>query len=126
MRSTSPLFAPQAAATVLCFLLLALGGCSTPTPTLSVEGFSVPQKAALDAETVVETLRLAGLTDPQMVEHGPALRNALATQGGARLLNRELTLAMFMVRRSHIHGVAINRSAFYVPLAHDAQPAASD
>jgi len=103
-------------AMLLTVPLLLAGGCANQTKPLVVEGFNVPHKAALDAPTVVHAMRQAGFSDDHIVDHGPAMRNALATQGGVRLRSAALTLAMFMVRDDELFGVAINRGAFHLPL----------
>ncbi len=92
------------------------GGCASQSPMLSVSGFNVPEKAGLDAATIVDSMQRAGLTESQIIRSGPAVRNALALQGGARVQHGPLTIAMFMVRRDDLYGVAINRGAFYIDL----------
>ncbi len=95
--------------------LMVFGGCVKDN-TLVVEGFNVPEKAAIEAPMIVHSMQRAGFTDEQILAHGPALRNYLATQGGARVRKEQLTLAMFMIRRDSLFGTAVNRGAFHFPL----------
>ncbi len=117
MTTTHPNRTPRPLRAMLIFVgLMLLAGCGNQTQPLTVDPFMVPEKAELDAELVVKTMRQAGFSDEQILDHGPACRNALATAGGVRMRDKEFTLAMFMIRSNEVYGVAVNRGAFHFPL----------
>jgi hypothetical protein len=111
----------QTAALIAC-LWMSFGCASQQKQQpLVIRGFLAPHKAALDAPTIVKTMRQAGFSDDQILAHGPSLRNALATQGGVRAMQDKFTLAMIMIRSGEVYGVSVNRGTFHfpIPTGHD-------
>lgn len=94
-------------------------GCCSEPPKLSLTSLANRNVAALTADDIVRIMRRAGFPDPQILEHGTSLRNALATTGAAKILNGDIAEAMFAVDGTLIHVVSRTRGSF----AYDIQSA---
>ena len=104
------------AAILLAILALAITGCAAPEHH-RVESFdNRDQRLDLNAEDVVHAMRRAGFTDEQIVELGPAVRNALAVQGGARIRGGRFTDALFIASNGDLYGASKEHGSFrYTP-----------
>lgn len=99
--------------TVLPVLLFCVGGCQTHTEVAPFIGRSV---VALEADDVVLIMRKAGFSDEDIREHGVALRNGLATQGGARIEKDNLTTAVFIAKGREVHVYTYGGTSFVYTL----------
>lgn len=95
---------------------LMLGGCASPDTKVRVDPFGVPGKAALNADTVAAAMTKAGFDRDQILDNGPAVRNAIAQQGGVRVRQGDFVRAMFMIHDGGMYGVAANRGTFRIDL----------
>jgi len=85
-----------------------LGDEVTPVPNRDV--------AALTADDVVLVMRRAGFTDDELLKLGPALRNAIATNGAARIRYGKKTEALVAVVGDFLHVSSRRRGSFIYDL----------
>jgi hypothetical protein len=104
---------------LLVFLMLALvlpglSGCSRAKPRLS----AIPndEVAALQAADVCHIMQGAGFSDPQILDLGPDLRNALANQGAAQIQVGSRTEAILAVHQPYVHVSSRTRGTFVYDL----------
>jgi hypothetical protein len=90
-------------------------GCSylnLTAHTPRVQPFANPQVVALEPEQVVALMRQAGFSDEGILKVGLDLRNALAIQGGAKVLLDGHTEALFVVHEGYVHVASWKRGSF--------------
>lgn len=64
-------------------------------------------------------MRRAGFTDGQIIRHGPAVRNSLATSGAAQVRGRQLVLAIFAVQGDRLYVSTREHGTFIMELGRD-------
>jgi uncharacterized protein YceK len=69
--------------------------------------------AALD---LAEAMLQAGFTPEQIIEDGPAIRDALALSGGAQVRYDHVAQALFAVHSQQLYVTSRDRGTFTVPL----------
>jgi hypothetical protein len=84
--------------------LTAFGVVSCAQKGIQVVPFSNRNVLALSSDDIVRVMRKAGFTDPQILEHGTALHDALAKSGAAQIKIGKKLEAVF----------AINGDAVYI------------
>lgn len=109
------------AAAALMAGALALGGCagidrSVALTQQSVTPITVGDAAAISAHDLTEAMLRAGFTPEQILRDGPAVRNALATFGGAQLRSAKLVEALFAVHGDRLYVTSRSRGTFVQPL----------
>jgi hypothetical protein len=109
------------AAAVLLAGALALGGCATIDRSVAltqevVTPITVGDAAAISAHDLAEAMVRAGFTREQILRDGPAVRNALATSGGAQLRSGKLVEALFAVHGDRLYVTSRTRGTFVQPL----------
>ena len=96
--------------------VLALGQIGCATVGEQVVPMANRDAAALTAEQTVDVMRQAGFTHEQIVEHGPRLRNTLASAGAAQVRVNGVVQALFAVDGDRLYVSARGRAAFITPL----------
>jgi hypothetical protein len=76
----------------------------------------VGEAADVSALHLAEAMLRSGLTHEQIVRHGPAIHEALATSGGAQFRAGKLVEAVFAVRSDHLYVTSRTRGTFVMPL----------
>jgi hypothetical protein len=109
------------AAAALMAGALALGGCATIDRSVAltqeiVTPITVGDASAISAHDLAEAMLRAGFTRAQILRDGPAVRNALATSGGAQLRSGKLVEALFAVHGDRLYVTSRTRGTFVQPL----------
>lgn len=109
------------AAAALLAGALALSGCASIDRSValtkqSVTPITVGDAAAISAHDLAEAMLRAGFTREQILLEGPAVRNALATSGGAQLRSGRLVEALFAVHGDRLYVTSRTRGTFVQPL----------
>jgi hypothetical protein len=109
------------AAAALMAGALALGGCATIDRSVAltqeiVTPITVGDASAISAHDLAEAMLRAGFTREQILRDGPAVRNALATSGGAQLRSGKLVEALFAVHGDRLYVTSRTRGTFVQPL----------
>lgn len=110
---------------------LALSGCATIDRSValteeSVIPISVGDAVAVSAHDLAEAMLRAGFTREQILLDGPAVRNALATSGGAQVRSGKLVDALFAVHGDRLYVTSRLRGTFVQPLRGLTKSAKSD
>jgi len=96
-----------------------LSAC-TDTNFTAVDATVVPvvvgDTAILSADTVVEAMLRAGFTQSELLEHGPALRNAISTRGGAQVRRGSTIHSVFSVDDGNLFVASKNTGTFALEL----------
>lgn len=100
---------------------LGLSGCasidrSIPLTKQSVTPITVGEAAAVSAHDLAEAMLRAGFSREQILRDGPAVRNALATSGGAQLRSGNMVEALFAVHGERLYVTSRTRGTFVQPL----------
>lgn len=98
-----------------------LAGCSTMDRSVAlvdepVVEVPVGEAADVPAPVLAEALLRAGLSRTQILTEGPAIRNALATNGGAQVREDKLVIALLAVHDGQLIVTSRERGTFMVPL----------
>lgn len=98
----------------LLLVLPGLSGCSRAKPRLS----PIPNNevAALQVVDICQIMQDAGFSDPQILDLGPNLRNALANQGAAQIQLGSRTEAILAVHLPYVHVSSRTRGTFVYDL----------
>lgn len=88
--------------------VLALAACagndrSVALVNQQVTRMSVGETASVPAPVLARAMVRAGFDKKLILEHGPAIRNALATAGGAQLRRDHTTDALFAVHSDRLY-----------------------
>jgi hypothetical protein len=88
--------------------IVALSGCSANDRTVAlvsqeVTQMSVGETASVPANVLARAMVRAGFDKNAIIKHGPAIRNALATAGGAQLRQDHTTAALFAVHSDRLY-----------------------
>lgn len=114
-----------ASALLVSWLAVTFSGCATGNHHSQQVGqlhelHVVPlinrEVAALTADDVVRIMTRAGFHDAEILELGPDLRNALATEGSAEIRVRERTVAIFSIEERYVYGTSIRGGNLIYPL----------
>ena len=99
---------------VLALVLPGLSGCSRAKPRLS----AIPndQVAALQAADVCRIMQDAGFGEPQILDLGADLRNALSSHGAAQIQVGSRTEAILAVHLPYVHVSSRVRGTFVYDL----------
>ena len=87
----------------LFIIALSLAGCAYTGGGIVVEPLNSQNVLNLSADNVVDIMRAAGFTDEQIIEHGMAVRDALAQTGAARIFVNRRVEAIFAVKDQDIY-----------------------
>jgi hypothetical protein len=87
----------------LFIIALSLTGCAYTSRGIVVEPLNSQNVLNLSADNVVDIMRAAGFTDEQIIEHGMAVRDALAQTGAARIFVNRRVEAIFAVKDQDIY-----------------------
>ena len=79
----------------------------------------------LTAEQIVHVLDECGLTDAQILRHGPEIRRALAGRGGARITERDVIVALMIIQSDGVMVLSGKRGSFFIPLGPEETSAAT-
>ena len=85
----------------ILFLLLTLGGCIRS----GIQVVPIPNQdvLVLNADELVQILRAAGFSDPQIDEYGWSIRDGLARSGAVRILIDNTVEAGFAVKGDDVY-----------------------
>lgn len=89
----------------MLFILISLVaslGCSINQPQSQIVPMEGSSAANLDAGVILTTMRRAGFSDAEIIELGPKVRNAVAANGGARILEGETEKAAIVVQQDYL------------------------
>lgn len=105
---------------VLGLALAVLSGCSRAKPRLS----AIPndEVIGLEASDICRIMQDAGFNDPQILELGPGLRNALSSHGAAQIQIGSRTEAIMAVHKPFVHVSSRTRGTFVYDLNKTHQP----
>ena len=108
----------------LLFSVVLLVGCASTDTNIqrleeTVTALPAGEVAAVDAEALAEAMLRAGFTPEQILKHGPAVRNALATSGGAQVREGKYVAAMFSIHAEELYVTSKARGTFKQPLFPD-------
>ncbi|MFP4191639.1 MAG: hypothetical protein ACLFU6_06155 [Candidatus Hydrogenedentota bacterium] len=97
--------------------LLASMGCATVDRNMAVAKQTVTplttgDAADLPAEVLAEAMLRAGFGREAILEHGPAIRNALATGGSAQVTEGPIVDALFAVHGQQLYVTSRTRGTF--------------
>ena len=85
-------------------------------PAVRVAPFPASSTAALRPEQTVELMRYAGFSPAEVEATGLALRNALAGQGGARIMDDHHAAAILVVHDRVVHVASWRTGSFVYDL----------
>jgi hypothetical protein len=88
-----------------------LPGCQTAT--MRVVPIASEHHMALAADDIVLMMRQAGFTDSEILKYGTDVRNALATQGSARVEVDDVVRAIFFAQKDTVHVTTTVGKAFF-------------
>lgn len=100
--------------TVVCILTL-VAGC-TDSSRWEVQPLPNEYLAELDADDVARVMRRSGFSDDLILELGPRVRNALATNGATRVLTGHSVEAIFAVEDNLLYAASRRRGSFIYEL----------
>jgi phage FluMu protein gp41 len=100
---------------------LVLSGCASIDRSVAltqeiVTPITVGEAAAISAHDLAEAMLRAGFSREQILRDGPAVRNALATSGGAQLRSGKMVEALFAVHGDRLYVTSRTRGTFVQPL----------
>ena len=100
---------------------LALSGCASVDRSIdltqqSVTPITTGDATGISAHDLAEAMLRAGFSREEILREGPAVRNALATSGGARLREGNLVEALFAVHGDRLYVTSRTRGTFVQPL----------
>lgn len=100
----------------LALALALAGGCGDPNVAedfRSVVATGGRETVQVPARDLAETMARTGFTRQEILDHGPAIRNALAVQGGAEFRRDGAVAALFSVMDGSLYVVS-RRGGTYV------------
>jgi hypothetical protein len=103
----------------LCITAVVLAGCYGAKRLKGVEPVWSQVTCELTADQVVALMREAGFTDDEILKLGTDVRNALASEGGAKIMTTKYTRAMFVVYEVYIYVVVREGKDVVFPLPAD-------
>jgi len=81
---------------------------------------TVGQVTAVKAYDLAAAMRRAGFSDEEIIQHGPVVRNALATSGGAQIRRGKEVSAVFSVFSEKLYVTSRTRGTFVQELGQTA------
>lgn len=107
--------------TVAAACLLPLFGCATMDRSIAiaeqrVTPITLEDSADVSAYDLAEAMLMAGFTPDQILKDGPAIRNALATSGGAQVRYNHVAEALFAIHGQELYVTSRTRGTFTQPL----------
>jgi hypothetical protein len=112
----------QLRATISAALLaLVLSGCATFDESIAISQETVlpinaGDTADVSALDLAEAMLRAGFQPPEILLHGPAVRNALAEAGGAQVRSGGGVQAMMTIHADRLYVASRTRGTFIIPL----------
>lgn len=102
-------------------LVLALAACTTvdeniTRTTETVTSITVGEATEVSAFDLAEAMLRAGFTREQILQHGAAVRNALAKSGGAQVRDGKMVGALFSIHSGQLYVTSRSRGTFMQPL----------
>lgn len=102
-------------------MALVLSGCATFDESIAITQETVlPINAGDTAEVsaldLAEAMLRAGFEPPEILLHGPAVRNALAAAGGAQVRSGGGVQAMMTIHADRLYVASRTRGTFIIPL----------
>lgn len=86
----------------------------TEDQVIAITAGEVAEVSALD---LAEAMLRAGFTREQILEHGAAVRNALARSGGAQVRDGKMVAALFSIHSGQLYVTSRARGTFVQPLS---------
>ena len=111
-------------------ILFVLAGCASVDKNIAMTTEPVTSIVAGDATEVsaqdlAEAMLRAGFTREQILKHGPVVRQALATSGGAQVRDGKVIGALFSIHSGQLYVTSRSRGTFMQPLNRDISSDAS-
>lgn len=105
--------------------LFLMGACAAMEPNIRmteeiVMPITVGQVTAVKAYDLAAAMRRAGFSDEEIIQHGPVVRNALATSGGAQIRRGKEVSAVFSVFSEKLYVTSRTRGTFVQELGQTA------
>ena len=102
-------------------LVLALAACTTvdeniTRTTETVTAITVGEATEVSALDLAQAMLKAGFTRQQILQHGAAVRNALAKSGGAQVRDGKMVGALFSIHSGQLYVTSRSRGTFMQPL----------
>ena len=106
------------AALALVSLLTACGTMdrSIKLAEQTVTPVTVGEATSVEARDLAEAMLRAGFSPEQIIADGPAVRNALATSGGAQVRYGKVAEAIFAIHGSELYITSRTKGTFVLPL----------
>lgn len=109
------------AAGLLAFSLAACGGTSSD-PSIErynqvVSPMQTDETADVPALVLARAMAEAGFSRAQILDYGPAVRNALARSGGAQVANGSTVLALISVLDGRLYVVSNEAGTVVIPIS---------
>jgi hypothetical protein len=103
-------------------LVLALAACTTvdeniTRTTETVTAITVGEATEVSALDLAQAMLKAGFTREQILQHGAAVRNALAKSGGAQVRDGKMVGALFSIHSGQLYVTSRSRGTFMQPLS---------
>jgi hypothetical protein len=94
-----------------------LSGCVSADPNIvmtqeAVTSIPVGESTAVSAYDLAAAMVRAGFSRDQILKDGPAVRNALATSGGAQIRDGKFVSALFSVHAGRLYVTSRTRGTF--------------
>jgi hypothetical protein len=117
-------FCRRSRSALLVILSLLLPGCISADPNMgmvseAVTAIPVGESASVSAYDLAEAMLRAGFSREQVLKDGPAVRNALATSGGAQIRKGKFVDALFSVHSGRLFVTSRMRGTFVQTLGLD-------
>jgi hypothetical protein len=87
----------------LLVMALSLAGCAYTSGGIVIEPLHNRSVLNIGADNVVDIMRAAGFSDEQIIEHGTAVRDALAQTGAVQIHVNRRVEAIFAVKDQDIY-----------------------
>ncbi len=106
----------RTSALAVCVAAL-LSACVSADPNIvrttePVTAIPVGEAAEISAYDLAEAMVRAGFTREQILKEGPAVRNALATSGGAQIRDGKFVSALFSIHAGRLYVTSRDRGTF--------------
>lgn len=85
----------------------------TEAPVLAIP---VGEAAEVSAADLAQAMVRAGFSREEILKHGPAVRNSLATSGGAQVRDGKVIGALFSIHAGQLYVTSRTRGTFVQPL----------
>lgn len=98
-------------------LSLVVGACSSidrnvAMTTETVSPIASGEPADVSAAVLAEAMIRAGFSPDFILEHGPAIRNALASSGGVRVRDKGVIAALMSIQADRLYVTSRERGTF--------------